>query len=97
MGGILAEPRTTTAINFLKSKAMERKIGFWLGGHDKIKENEWRWYSNSDMISVTSWARGQPDNYLGSEHCLHIRWDYSYNWNDAKCGLDRRYICQKNR
>ncbi|XP_060077906.1 TATA-binding protein-associated factor 2N-like [Ylistrum balloti] len=70
---------------------------FWTDGVDLLTEGEWRWAGErgeSQLIDgYTNWAPGQPDN-AGGEHCLEIRYDFGFDWNDHGCSEKKDFICE---
>ncbi|MCK5284861.1 MAG: hypothetical protein KAJ86_04660 [Alphaproteobacteria bacterium] len=84
--------------------------GAWLGGKDDLIEGEWRWkggmldgvqfWQGDNTGSTTNgldafWKEdmSEPDNSGGNEHCLQL--DGLVKWNDATCGSNFTYICEK--
>ena len=59
------------------------EIAVWIGISDFGKERDWLWVNGEVVISAAvMWARGQPDNHGGNEHCGVIRTPYGYGTND---------------
>jgi hypothetical protein len=61
----------------------------WLDGTDHYEEGNWTWDSSGKSIEETYWDGKQPDN-SGNEDCLA---SVSGVWNDARCNLERNYVC----
>merc|ERR1712210_103565 len=74
----------------------------WLGGNDIEVEGTWKWVDCSPW-NATFWARGEPNNAGGAEHCLHHVFNYppfpSYlygKWNDEGCRREQGFLCSKS-
>ena len=52
----------------------------------------WTWTSGANA-TYTAWAEGEPNNYLGTEHCAEID---EGEWNDLACDYDMvdSYVCR---
>ncbi|CAG2194187.1 unnamed protein product [Mytilus edulis] len=71
---------------------------FWLGGSDQANEGVWVWTTSGQVFTVTDWHTRtirEPNNQNGNENCLTIDDDLDYEWNDEKCSIDYRFICEK--
>lgn len=66
----------------------------WTGGNDFENEGEFRWSSGSPFSGYTKWGVNNPDNYGGSENCVHLI-NYSFAWNDNYCGAKKQCVCEK--
>ena len=51
----------------------------WLGGEAFLGKGKWQW-SNEDAFTYTNWAGGQPSDGYGTENCIQMLPDGS--WND---------------
>ena len=99
-----------------------RAVGLysWLGGSDQDLEGAWKWPDGSDasLIAQTSrsmWGNGpgfgvgqtEPDNYLGSQHCLALgleQWPTGNSengylgkvgqWNDIDCANELQFAIE---
>ena len=67
----------------------------WLGGNDMAVEGTWIWTDNTQW-SYSNWARSEPNNYGGFEHCLVIG-RYDEKWNDHPCGIVHEAICKRGK
>ena len=68
----------------------------WIGANDLIKEGKWTWVSDRSTISYSNWAKGEPNNDRGVEHCGQLYYNqHSFPWNDAACSDRHEYICEK--
>ncbi len=71
----------------------------WLGGTDAEQEDDWRWITGEPW-DYTRWDGGEPNNYRGNEHALHLYGD-SYGgtgnlWNDYESSSRRSgYILER--
>ncbi|XP_065344091.1 CD209 antigen-like protein B [Cloeon dipterum] len=73
---------------------------FWLSGTDLGSEGKFYWAGTGmDVEGFTKFLRGQPDNYIGEEHCLqfHRHRITNIGWNDNKCDVQCRFICEKTK
>jgi hypothetical protein len=52
----------------------------WIGLTDRDVEGQWKWITG-EPVTYTTWAPGEPNNYLGNEDWAVINWGSS-NWND---------------
>ncbi|XP_041453207.1 uncharacterized protein LOC121406254 [Lytechinus variegatus] len=71
---------------------------FFFGLDDLMKEGEFRW-ADGTLLSETGyfqWIPGNPDNNLGSEHCVE-RNVYHDDWNDRSCSVKQRFVCEKSK
>ena len=69
---------------------------FWLGGSDLNEEGSFTWTDGSRW-DYTEWFKGEPNNDLGSEHCLEDLYDYEQgwvDWNDRPCSEIRHFVCK---
>jgi hypothetical protein len=55
---------------------------FWIGLSDEVEEGVWRWDSGED-VTFTNWSVGEPNNWLGEEHHVHMNWSDPGIWNDV--------------
>ncbi|XP_030760126.1 C-type Lectin CRL-like [Sitophilus oryzae] len=72
---------------------------FWLGGTrlGSRNKNEFLWLTTGQHFHYTNWHPNQPDNYDNKEECLQLAY-YSndkYLWNDMRCDLKMKYVCQR--
>ncbi|KAH8374692.1 hypothetical protein KR200_003787, partial [Drosophila serrata] len=50
------------------------------------------------LMTTSGWIEGQPDNYGGVEHCVHIvKRNGKYGMNDYNCNLSLRALCQQRK
>uniref|UniRef100_A0A3P9MY24 Type-2 ice-structuring protein-like n=1 Tax=Poecilia reticulata TaxID=8081 RepID=A0A3P9MY24_POERE len=59
-----------------------------------LQESTWFWSDGSRMI-YTNWCPGQPDNGLGSQHCLQMNYTNEKCWDDCWCHYPRSSVCSK--
>ncbi|XP_058475349.1 lactose-binding lectin l-2-like [Solea solea] len=64
----------------------------WIGLTDAHKEGNWMW-SDGSAVKFTFWNSGQPDNYRGTEHCVHINYGTPKRWNDVTCTHTYPSVC----
>ncbi len=53
----------------------------WLGASNDNAEGVWKWVTGEPWLYV-NWSGGEPNNYCGDEHYLHIFKNQSDAWND---------------
>lgn len=57
----------------------------WIGASDAASEGTWRWVTgpeNGNLLSYTSWAAGEPNNYAGDEDYAQFYAGGAGTWND---------------
>lgn len=96
---------TSEDIVFLKTLAKDNfrsrtnGTGMWLDGTDLLLEGKWIWNTTGDIVTYSDWYKRlglqEPNNHAGMEHCLEMRHDQNYQWNDLKCNSKNQAICQK--
>ena len=64
-----------------------------IGYTDMWAEGKWAWLDSSPADVYQNWAKGQPDNKKGKEHCAQIS-SSSGQWNDAKCTVKQPFVCE---
>ncbi|PIO30347.1 hypothetical protein AB205_0182940, partial [Aquarana catesbeiana] len=81
--------------NFLRGIA--NKQTFWIGLTEA--DGTWRWVDGTSYdITPKFWAKNQPDDWKDpgveeGEDCATLR--DGYDWNDFRCSIKRKYICEK--
>ncbi|XP_036960552.1 galactose-specific lectin nattectin-like [Acanthopagrus latus] len=97
LGGNLASIRSYSEhawIRALIRTVLGSNRAAWIGLFDAVQERKWLW-TDGTQIRFTRWARGQPNNYRGREHCTYINnGDY---WNDYQCNVRLPSVCVKRR
>lgn len=54
------------------------------------------WLTTGEDISWSKWARGEPNNNGGNEHCLvYMDSEYGHGWNDTGCEKKKRFFCEE--
>jgi len=72
---------------------------YWTAGYDLGKQGRHVWISTGMPIISGLWARKQPDNYKGNQHCDRL--GYRSNVNDKRglddeyCEFKSLYICER--
>ncbi|KAM3920660.1 C-type lectin domain family 18 member A-like [Leptodactylus fuscus] len=103
-GGSLAEVRTQKTQDILAfflgrledtNEVMDRDFqsrNFWIGLTYKSRFSFFRWDSG-DPVLFQSFALGQPDS-ASFANCVEMSASSRFNWNDQRCKIRNRYICQ---
>ncbi|XP_063970130.1 macrophage mannose receptor 1-like [Lytechinus pictus] len=97
IGGHLAQLKTSTIYSAVRDHFLRMGVNsFVFGLDDLMKEGEFRW-ADGTLLSETGysqWNPGNPDNYLGNEHCVdrHVN---TGAWNDRPCSIQKRFVCEK--
>ena len=97
-GTVLMVPDSLDEHEFLWNmfKASSAVGDVWIGCNDKMKEGRYvREGEKGKECSYRNWAPGQPDNYLGSQHCLQMWREYSGRWDDDSCTKTKFAICER--
>ena len=64
----------------------------WVGGRDPTEGGgQWQWVTDGQAFTWTHWAKNQPNNHKGRQHCLLV---WKGMWNDEFCNRRRFYVCQ---
>merc|ERR1712227_477491 len=91
-GGTLAKLETSDE-NTLVQTLLAGEVG-WFGLNDVSNEGTFVWADDAALDpAFTNWANNQPDNNGNGQHCVALRADGL--WNDAVCGGDKQFVCQK--
>lgn len=61
----------------------------FIGGEDKVRENEFVWAPSGEKFTFTNWAPGTPDNFYDEDCTEMVVDDGDGKWNDMPC--DERY------
>ncbi|KAG8275741.1 mannose binding [Homalodisca vitripennis] len=99
LGGRLATIESREENVLVKDVIVKSGLGtqFWISGAEYSHQGHWTWMSTGRPFNFTDWSPGQPDNYqgvAGGEHCLELREDYQYLWNDGNCPKPHFPICE---
>jgi WD40 repeat protein/serine/threonine protein kinase len=81
VGGHLATITTKEEYDWIKETFVPDSTTYWLGATDQQYEGNWEWVTG-EAWRFTMWSKGQPDNYQRHEHCLEMRINFDYYWND---------------
>ncbi|BFZ21794.1 hypothetical protein BsWGS_24833 [Bradybaena similaris] len=65
----------------------------WTGGNDILSEGVWRW-GNTPIGPYTAWYGDNPSSNDGNEHCLELRRDGNFLWNDNNCNARHYFVCE---
>ncbi|XP_037810577.1 C-type lectin 37Da-like [Lucilia sericata] len=101
MGSDLASYETAQELTELSNYLLARyskNFNTWLSASDVDSEGLWIWYSTGEVMAYGDWFEGQPDNFMGIEHCAQLfSLSGKYRMNDEDCKSRRNYICQANK
>ena len=67
----------------------------WVGLNDVAEESVFVWSDGSPNTYVRFWD-GQPNNYLGNEHCGIMGKNKNGDHGDATCSFLLMFICETN-
>ena len=95
LGSTLAVVDSKEKQNALAAKLKGQR--HWIGLYrDPEYSSRWLWVDRSRLCNDCGyWFRGEPNNSGGNEDCGEMWPSKSGRWNDVRCSLRRRYICQK--
>ncbi|XP_037931039.1 C-type lectin 37Da-like [Teleopsis dalmanni] len=97
MGADLATIRYNDQIislsNYLLSKGYRNF--YWIAGNDLAEQGNFYWISNGRRMTYAKWTPGEPNNFGGNEHCVHLQEPTGgYTMNDNDCSRLLYFICQ---
>ncbi|XP_025097819.1 perlucin-like protein [Pomacea canaliculata] len=96
-GSNLAEIETHEENEFLKNIARTRNYAsMWVGGTDEFSEGFWIWTRSQEPIEFSDWHVGEPSLSFYGENCLMLYRPLNYQWNDEKCNVATRFVCEKS-
>ncbi|XP_071094990.1 perlucin-like [Haliotis cracherodii] len=91
LGSDLAKITSKEEHDFIRNTA---KAGFYfVGATDLRLGGKWAWEGEATEIAYSNWAPGQPNR--ASEHCMNLMKRFHYQMNDAPCGADINFICER--
>ncbi|XP_052860834.1 perlucin-like [Anopheles cruzii] len=71
---------------------------WWVSGTDHGNKGIFVWISTNQPVGYGNgyfdFDVGQPDNAGGIEDCMEIARGEGVRWNDIRCELKQRYICE---
>ncbi|XP_038058604.1 lymphocyte antigen 75-like [Patiria miniata] len=91
-GDLAIIPDATTS-TFIKNVLSGATGQYWIGLHDVIAENTFKWVDDTPLGSWNNWNPGEPNN-VGNEDCAAV-YASSAKWNDDGCSKAKPYICSK--
>lgn len=100
VGGRLASIETSQEDNYLRDTLKRlytsaEMYHSWIGATCLRTIGQFRWAHNDTLAKYFGWYSGQPNNAGGTEHCVAMRRDWGYAWDDLYCtGLASRFICE---
>ena len=64
----------------------ETHFGFWIGLTDIFHDGTWVWDNLGRPLDFSYWARGEPNNWNGIQHCAAINLEWADGrWDDVGC------------
>lgn len=70
----------------------------WIGASDLAEEGNFHWVATGTRLQFTRWHPHQPDNGIGAEHCLELRYipseGWDWHWNDRGCSTSHYFACE---
>ncbi|XP_064595387.1 macrophage mannose receptor 1-like isoform X2 [Liolophura sinensis] len=83
---------------FVFSRSSHAHSPVWIGLNDIDNFAGHRMFSWSDNspVTFTNWAKGEPNNYGGTENCVAMNRDKKGGWDDYPCSTQdvRAYVCE---
>ncbi|XP_065075436.1 lectin subunit alpha-like [Ochlerotatus camptorhynchus] len=74
------------------------KTDLWIGASDLAQEGNFVWHATGMEPTFSKWNRLQPDNAGGTEHCVHMWYEptknWNWHWNDWNCELKLTFVCE---
>ncbi|CAJ1068128.1 asialoglycoprotein receptor-like 1 %2C GO:0016020 [Xyrichtys novacula] len=100
-GGHLLVLNSMEELDYI-SQIVELRFNYWIGLVER-EEDHWTWVDGTFFNSTQAfWDEGQPDNWdfrENGEDCGQLHASLTRKrkrWNDADCGLQYRYICERS-
>ncbi|KAI1895516.1 hypothetical protein AGOR_G00107060 [Albula goreensis] len=71
--------------------------GYWIGLRDVHTEGVWKWLNGTELTRGF-WLDGEPNDQYSTEDCAatYPKDNLLKTWNDAPCGYNLKWICEKN-
>ena len=65
-------------------------MGVWIGLTDIFHDGTWVWDNLGKPLDFSNWASGEPNNYMGVQHCVALKvWGEllgdNGKWDDISC------------
>jgi hypothetical protein len=93
-GGHLASVHDQVEQDYIAQAAFAVLGGdWWLGLSDQAQEGQYVW-TDGTSTNYTNWMEGEPNNWEGSENCIHLVDWAGGAWNDLNCDATARYVCK---
>ncbi|KAL7398068.1 hypothetical protein ABVT39_003772 [Epinephelus coioides] len=80
LGGNLASLHTQDGYEVLRNwilRTTGTHTNAWVGGYDSSAEGVWL-NSDGSLFDFKGWAKGEPNNVGGNEHCMEINFEDEY-------------------
>ena len=95
-GGYLASEDGEVTRNYIVATYGKKGV-YWMGLNDRAKEKNWVWVSTNRNAEPQHWAKNEPNDLRGKEHCGCTNWRSAGGWNDLPCTQKRPFLCQKGK
>uniref|UniRef100_A0A1B6LPW0 C-type lectin domain-containing protein n=1 Tax=Graphocephala atropunctata TaxID=36148 RepID=A0A1B6LPW0_9HEMI len=69
---------------------------YWTSGTNLQQYDTYVWATTWEPFTFRNWAPGEPNNWLGNQHCAFIKARH-FTWDDWDCNGLHYYICEKFR
>uniref|UniRef100_A0A8P4KA25 C-type lectin domain-containing protein n=1 Tax=Dicentrarchus labrax TaxID=13489 RepID=A0A8P4KA25_DICLA len=90
LGANLASVHRSSEETFIRKLTNYNRA--WIGGSDAQTDGYWLWIDGT-RFNYSHWCKGEPNNYLGKQHCLRINWGVSKCWDDGWCNYRHGFVC----
>ncbi|XP_033485447.2 galactose-specific lectin nattectin-like [Epinephelus lanceolatus] len=67
----------------------------WVGSYDSSGEGVWL-NSDGSLFDFKGWAKGEPSNSGGKEHCMEINFKGKDFINDTPCDQKKSFACARD-
>ena len=96
----LLEITTDTEREFVTELVRDyRDNGFWIGATDRDTYRRFIYHHSKLPIPENYWREGEPENWLGYEHCVNMYRSFSsgvVELYDFTCTFRSRFVCEKS-
>ncbi|EGD79566.1 TK/RTKC protein kinase [Salpingoeca rosetta] len=97
LDGFVALPESDEENSFFLSLVKQHGLNgngdIYFGATDQVNEGDFRSLVDNQPLVYNAWTGKQPDNFQNNEDCITYNGN---NWNDIRCGPDRRIFCKRD-